>query len=342
MSIFSCVFQDQKNEFVLGKRTLNGSLLKMDGSVCGHYSVEAFPQRCRVHISIESSELQVDIRKSMSDSIQWVNKLFMPWGKGNIILNGKNIAQYISYGEIKFEDPKLGFLKIIQDDSARRFLWARAQGCSYDDANKFRNYRETLLVSNDAVFASFCGYYRRSRLLNENDENIIVNMPLEKQWCIFTLCLIWNAMRPIEGFLQNEMTPSHNCIGDPIPDIPSFVLLEKDGETILSTDPEDVNGRIQKRDQFFQFIARNCQWYLGIPLILLLYAFLKDCYGFFLLKMNDIPVGRLWITGLLCLSVAILYWKVAFRHDAAKYYRFPLKNEACTMEQIPQDDSFSS
>ena len=109
MSIFSCVFQDQKNEFVLGKRTLNGSLLKMDGSVCGHYSVEAFPQRCRVHISIESSELQVDIRKSMSDSIQWVNKLFMPWGKGNIILNGKNIAQYISYGEIKFEDPKLGF-----------------------------------------------------------------------------------------------------------------------------------------------------------------------------------------------------------------------------------------
>lgn len=77
------------------------------------------------------------------------------------------------------------------------------------------------------------------------------------------------------------MTPSHNCIGDPIPDIPSFVLLEKDGETILSTDPEDVNGRILKRDQFFQFIARNCQWYLGIPLILLLYAFLKDCYGFF-------------------------------------------------------------
>jgi hypothetical protein len=31
MSIFSCVFQDQKNEFVLGKRTLNGSLLKMAG-----------------------------------------------------------------------------------------------------------------------------------------------------------------------------------------------------------------------------------------------------------------------------------------------------------------------
>jgi len=343
MNIFSCVFQDQKNEFVLGKRTLNGSLLKTDGSFCGHYSVEAFPQRCRVHISIESSKLQIDIKKSESDSIKFINKLFMPCGKGNIILNGKNIAQYVSYGEIKFEDPELGFLKIIQDDSARRFLWARAQGCSYGDANKYRNYRETLLVSNDAVFASFCGYYGRSRLLSGNDEHIIVNMPLEKQWCIFALCLIWNAVRPIEGSLEGaDGTPSYNCIGDPIPDIPSFVLLEKGGETILSTAPEDVNGGISKRDYFFQFIGRNCQWYLGIPLILLLYAFLKDCYGFFLLKMNDIPEGRLWVTGLLCFSAAILYWKIAFRHGIAKCYRFPLKNESCTMEQIFPDNNFSS
>lgn len=270
MNIFNCVFQDQKNEFVFGKRTLKGSLLKMDGAVCGRYSVEASSQACLVHISIESSELQVDIKKSINDSVQWLNKLFMPWGRGNIILNGKHIAQYISYGEIKFENPELGFLKIIQDDSARRFLWARTQGCSYGDANKFRNYRETLLVSNDAVFASFCGYYGRSRLLSENDENIIVNMPLEKQWCIFALCLIWNAVRPIEGSLEDtDGTPSYNCIGAPVPDIPSFVLLEKGGETILSTDPEDVNGGISKRDHFFQFIGRNCQWYLGIPLILL-------------------------------------------------------------------------
>lgn len=342
MNIFRCVFQDQKNEIVFGKRLLNGLLLKTDGSVCGRYSVEAFSQRCRVHISIESSDLQIDIQKSMSDPIQWVNRLFMPWGKGDIILNGENIAQYISYGEIKFKDSKLGELKIIQDDSARRFLWARTQGCSCGDANKYRNYRETLLVSNDAIFASFCGYYRRSRLLSENDEHIVVNMPLEKQWCIFALCLIWNAMRPIEGFLENKMTPSYNCIGDPIPDIPSFVLRKIDGEKILSIDPKDANKKITKRDYFFQFITRNCQWYLGIPLILLLYAFLRDCYVFFILKMNDIPVERIWITALLCLTFAILYWKIAFKHSVAKYYRFPFKNDTCTIEQIFPNNDFSS
>lgn len=65
------------------------------------------------------------------------------------------------------------------------------------------------------------------------------------------------------------MTPSHNCIGDPIPDIPSFVLLEKDGETILSTDPEDVNGRILKRDQFFNLLLVIAN---GILVFLLFYC----------------------------------------------------------------------
>lgn len=342
MNIFDCIFQDQTNEFVVGKRSLHGSLLKMDGTVCGHYSVEAVNQGCHLRLSVESSELQVDIRKSMSGSVKWLNKLFMPWGRGNVVLNGKNIAQYASYGEIRFEDPKLGFLKILQDDSARRFLWARAHGCSYGDADKYSYCRDTMLVSNDAVFASFCGYYRRSRFFNGNDERIIVNMPLEKQWCIFALCLIWNAMRPLEGGLDNENTPSYNCTGDPIPDIPSFVIVEKDGEKILSTAPEDVNGRVLKRDRFFQFIARRCQWYIGIPLILLWYAFLKDCYGFFLLERDGIPEGRLWTTGILCFLISLLYWKAAFQHGVSTYCRFPLKTGDCPIEHIPGGGSLPS
>lgn len=33
-----------------------------------------------------------------------------------------------------------------------------------------------------------------------------------------------------EGFLQNEMTPSYNCLGDSVSDIPSFVELERNGK----------------------------------------------------------------------------------------------------------------
>lgn len=326
MNIFSCIFQDEINQYVLGKRTINGSILRKDGSICGHYSMEAFHQNCHLKVSIESSQLQVNIQKSLGNPTKGINKLFMPWGKGNIILNGKDVAQYTSHGEIQFKNPQLGFLKVVQDDSARRFLWARAYGCSYSDSSKFRNHRQTLLMSNDAVFASFCGYYQRSPFFNENDKNIITNMPSEKQWCIFSLCLIWNVIRPMEGFLQDEMTPSYNCLGDPIPDIPSFVILEKNGEKILSIAPEDVKGKVSNRDKFLQFINRNCQWYLGIPLLLLLYAFLKDCYEFFVLNMNDIPIGRLWVTGILCLLVFILYWRLAFNHSSSKHYRFSLKN----------------
>lgn len=87
---------------------------------------------------------------------------------------------------------------------------------------------------------------------------------------------------------------------------------------------EDVLGIISKSNTFFQFINHNCQWYIGIPL-LLLYAFLKDCYGFFFLNMSDIPIGRLWVTGILCLLVFLLYWWLAFNHGSAKNYRFHIK-----------------
>lgn len=33
-NFFSPIFQDQRNKFVLDKRTLNGSLLKRDKSIC--------------------------------------------------------------------------------------------------------------------------------------------------------------------------------------------------------------------------------------------------------------------------------------------------------------------
>lgn len=325
MNIFSYIFQDKINQRVFGKRTISGSILRKDGSICGHYSMEAFHQNCHLQVFIESSQLQVNIHKSWENSPKLINKLFMPWGKGSIILNGKNIAQYTSYGEIQFKDPQLGFLKVVEDDSARRFLWARAYGCSYGDSSKFSHYRQTLLVSNDAVFASFCGYYERSPFFNKNDENIITNMPSEKQWCIFSLCLIWNVIRPLEG-LNERGTFSYNCLGDLIPDIPSFVVLEKDGEKILSIAPEDVKGKVASYDKFLQFINRNCQWYLGLPLLLLSYAFLRDCFEFFVLNMNNVPIGRLWVTGILCLVASILYWRLAFDHGSVKHYRFSLKN----------------
>ncbi len=325
MDIFNYTLRHQIDESVSGKRTFSGVLVDMEGCVCGKFKSEAMLQHCSLRLTVDSHELCVDIRNQSGYTSSVINSLFLPWGYGSVTLDGKRMARYVSYGELVFDNPDWGSFKVIKDDHRRRFLWAREHDCSWNEAVQYSSNRSLMLVSSEGIIASFCGYFERSPLLNAPDRELVAQMPIEKQLGLFAFCLMWNTYRPVEGASCDEEQTAHSSLGDSIPDIPSFVRIERNGEAMLSATPEDVRGGVAFCERFLQFISQSCQWYIGIPLMLLFYAFVRDCCHVFLFAAQDIPEERIWVTGLTCLCVGFLYWRVAFQHGKPASYYFPVK-----------------
>lgn len=63
MNIFSWIFQNETNQFALGKRIITRTLSRNYGSIFGHDLLEAFHQKCQLPIVIEASQLQFNIQK---------------------------------------------------------------------------------------------------------------------------------------------------------------------------------------------------------------------------------------------------------------------------------------
>lgn len=202
---------------------------------------------------------------SSDQSSMALERRYMPRSSGSILLNGKLIGKYLSSREVMVMDPQRTKIQIMPDHHIRRFYWARQHGASVSEAVQYSYNRNTfLLVEGEAVLSSFCGHMPTAPLLNQHDISEVERLSDNTRWCIFALCLLWNACCP-QGSNQAG-TPLRGSLGDAIPDIPSYARTERNGKKIFSLEPADLPQKVSLCDRMLSFIIFRL--YFGIPIAL--------------------------------------------------------------------------
>lgn len=219
-----------------------------------------------VHVEAKIDDIELEVRMGAFDqSKMMLERRYMPQSSGSILLNGKVIGKYLSSREVLVMNPQRTKIRIVPDPHIRRFYWARQHGASLSKSLKYSyNCNMFLLVEGETILSSFCGHIPTTALLNRHDVSEVEKLSDDTRWCIFALCLLWNACCP-QGS-DSSGTPLRGSMGDKIPDIPSYTCIEKNGQKWISLEPEDLDRGISLTDRLLCFVTYRL--YFGIPIAL--------------------------------------------------------------------------
>lgn len=230
----------------------------------GNGIIQRYVRDAHVEAKIDDMELEMHMRiPDLSKMV--LERRYVPRSSGSILLNGKLIGKYLSSCEVMLMNPQRTKIRMMPDHPIRRFYWARQHGTSLAEAMRYSHNRNMfLLVEGETVLSSFCGHIPTTALLNQHDISEVEKLSDNTRCCIFALCLLWNACCP-QGS-NSSGTPLRGSMGDQIPDIPSYACIEKNGQKMISVDPEDLERKISFTDRLLCFAVHRL--YFGIPIML--------------------------------------------------------------------------
>lgn len=291
MNILESTFFEEKRQEMGGCSTIYGRIRN---------DKVLFQANCTLMVSLSAFSLKIETEnKSILASIQ-INKFnrnhMLPYGHGTISINGRVVAHYISAGIIRLKDGTK--LQVFTDNDKRRFLWARAHGCTYDEANQYAYHRNAILTYGQLPLASFVGNYNKSSWLSPNDLRQLHFIPESDQWCILALCLMQNVYYPKELIFLDSGKRQQSVIGESIPDIPSFVRLFSRKNNSVSVRPEDTIRGIRLWDKILFFICSKYQYSVGFPFYVLSILMIRTfiCVPFSLWEPSQFILFILWST----------------------------------------------
>lgn len=214
---------------------------------CGYGKLRKMVRSCHAQAKIDGCE--VEVRMAPADqTMLMLKRHYMPQSSGSILLNGKTIGKYTSTREVMVMNSQRTRIRILPDHPIRRFYWARQHGLSPMQALAYSSRRNMfLLVEGETALSSFCGQVSAAALLSEHDAREVEGLEEHTRYCIFALCLLWNACCP-QGSAADG-TPLRGHVGDAIPDIPSYTWVERGGVKMLSLEPEDMERRLTLYDR---------------------------------------------------------------------------------------------
>ncbi len=270
-------FHEENRQILGGCRTITGSLTNRLYQTQAKCSILVAPSQFNLTIEgTNGQDLRANIRIDKHNT-----KILLPNGVGEICADGRLIGKYLAGGKIMLQDGTL--VRVASDDAHRRFLWARAHGCSYIESDRYAYRRNALLVYGNTVLASFAGYYKKTSFLTHEDEKAAKSLSADCQWCILVLCLMQNLYGPDRG-LYNEYkgggTVDDDAVGKDIPNIPSCIHFSREKTPNISIDPRDTPRGVSVWDTLLQFVSSKYQFTIGIPFYILTIPMIRLLYRF--------------------------------------------------------------
>jgi len=320
-AVLELCFHEENRQILGGCRTITGSLTNRLYQTQAKCSILVTSRQFNLTIEgINGQNLRANIRIDKQN-----RKILLPSGVGEICADGKLIGKYLAKGKIMLQDGTL--VRVISDDAQRRFLWARAHGCSYIESNHYAYRRNALLVYGNMVLASFAGYYKKTSFLTPEDEKAAKLLSENCQWCILVLCLMQNLYGPDKGLYDEYKgagTVEDDVVGQEIPNIPSCIRFSGKKYPILSIDPRDTLRGVSIWDTLLQFVSSKYQFTIGIPFYILTIFMIRLLCSFpcFPRKTAEIMLVSLW-----CFFL-IFFVKFLILHKYSINYHFENQSDS--------------